>query len=144
MDNPKQQTFYLLKNWIKLEKQITFERFLSIQVLLLKQIFQGTFQKMFTKKRNIVDENGKILFNPLKQIKTIPQGASTTVWCAVSPLLNDKGGVYCENNDITFVNDDSSRGFDEKGFAGVMSYAVSQEFADKLWIVSEQLTGVKL
>lgn len=95
-------------------------------------------------KRGMMDENRNVIFNPLKQVKTIPQGASTNVWCATSPLLNGKGGVYCENNNISYVNDDSTRGFDEKGFVGVMSYAINQESADKLWSVSEQLTGVKL
>jgi NAD(P)-dependent dehydrogenase (short-subunit alcohol dehydrogenase family) len=40
----------------------------------------------------IYRENG-VLKGP-EWLKTIEQGAATTVWCAVSPQLNNKGGVY--------------------------------------------------
>jgi NAD(P)-dependent dehydrogenase (short-subunit alcohol dehydrogenase family) len=33
-------------------------------------------------------------------VKSIEQGAATTVWCAVSQQLNGKGGVYCADCDI--------------------------------------------
>src|SRR6266478_3576448 len=46
----------------------------------------------------IYRENG-VLKGP-KWLKNIEQGAATTVWCAVSPQLNNKGGVYCEDCDI--------------------------------------------
>ena len=35
-----------------------------------------------------------------ERFKTIEEGAATTIWCAVSPQLNGKGGVYCEDCDI--------------------------------------------
>ena len=43
-------------------------------------------------------ENG-VLKGP-DWLKNIEQGAATTVWCGVSPQLNNKGGVYCEDCDI--------------------------------------------
>src|SRR6267378_1044277 len=46
----------------------------------------------------IYRENG-VLKGP-DWLKTIEQGAATTVWCAVSPQLNNKGGFYWEGCDI--------------------------------------------
>ncbi|WP_449398883.1 hypothetical protein [Chryseobacterium wanjuense] len=50
------------------------------------------------------DENGKIKPEVEAKLKTIPQGAATTVWCATSPLLENIGGVYCENCDIAEID----------------------------------------
>ena len=46
------------------------------------------------------DADGNIFPEVAATLKTIPQGAATTVWCATSPMLNDIGGVYCENADV--------------------------------------------
>jgi NAD(P)-dependent dehydrogenase (short-subunit alcohol dehydrogenase family) len=46
----------------------------------------------------IYRENG-VLKGP-DSLKNIEQGAATTIWCAVSPQLNNEGGVYCEDCDI--------------------------------------------
>ena len=34
------------------------------------------------------------------ELKTPEQGAATSVWCAMSPQLEGKGGVYCMDVDI--------------------------------------------
>jgi NAD(P)-dependent dehydrogenase (short-subunit alcohol dehydrogenase family) len=71
--------------------------------------------------------------------KSIPQGAATTVWCTVSPLLEGKGGVYCADCDISpLVPDD-----DKTTHEGVRSWAVDPVLAAKLWSLSEKLTEVK-
>jgi hypothetical protein len=46
------------------------------------------------------DADGNLLPEVAASLKTVPQGAATTVWCATSPLLNDRGGVYCEDADV--------------------------------------------
>lgn len=46
------------------------------------------------------DEKSNLLPEFAPSMKTIPQGAATTVWCATSPLLNNMGGVYRENADF--------------------------------------------
>src|SRR5690606_12075108 len=46
------------------------------------------------------DEKGNPVQEVVASLKTISQGAATTVWCATSPLLNNFGGVYCEDSDI--------------------------------------------
>jgi hypothetical protein len=71
-------------------------------------------------------------------MKTIEQGAATSVWCAVSGQLADKGGVYCEDADLAeAVPADSLQG------SGVWPWAVDREIAERLWTLSEELTGVK-
>jgi hypothetical protein len=69
--------------------------------------------------------------------KTIEQGAATTVWAAVSPQLNGKGGVYCEDCDIAPVVP-----ADSKLNSGVRPWAVDKAAAEALWILSQKLTSV--
>ena len=68
--------------------------------------------------------------------KTIPQGAATSCWAATAPELDGKGGVYCEDCHVAEVDDVSSKG-------GVRSYALNPSYAEQLWALSEDLTGVK-
>ena len=68
--------------------------------------------------------------------KTIPQGAATTCWAATAPELEGTGGVYCEDCHVAEVDDESSQG-------GVRSYALNTSYADRLWAISEDLTGAK-
>jgi NAD(P)-dependent dehydrogenase (short-subunit alcohol dehydrogenase family) len=74
--------------------------------------------------------------NPDK-FKTVETGAATIVWCATSPLLDGRGGVYCEDCDIaTTAADAVAPG------TGVMPYASDPALAERLWALSEKLTGV--
>ncbi len=66
--------------------------------------------------------------------KTIPQGAATQVWAATADELEGQGAVYCEDCHVAPLDDASADG-------GVRSYALDQANADKLWALSEQLTG---
>jgi NAD(P)-dependent dehydrogenase (short-subunit alcohol dehydrogenase family) len=94
----------------------------------------------------VIDENGKPILDPAKNLKTVEQGAATIVWCATSPQLDGMGGVYCENCDIaTLESDDPVTGWklgDSRRHSGVMPYAVDPEAADRLWSLSEQLLGL--
>ncbi|KUJ59922.1 oxidoreductase [Flavobacteriaceae bacterium CRH] len=95
----------------------------------------------------IFDENGKIINDPSRGLKSLSQGASTTIWCAVSPQLENIGGVYCENADIARL-DISKAGDSEENLDGlammkdVMPFALDENAAKKLWTLSEELTGV--
>ncbi len=80
-----------------------------------------------------IDENGDV--NPL--FKTPSQGAATSVWCAANPQLDGKGGVYCEDCDIAVQVP-----ADDKGFSGVRPWAVDPALAERLWTLSERMTGV--
>jgi NAD(P)-dependent dehydrogenase (short-subunit alcohol dehydrogenase family) len=68
--------------------------------------------------------------------KTIPQGAATSCWAATAEELEGKGGVYCEDCHVAAIDDESAT-------SGVRSYAVNPSFADRLWKLSEELTGAK-
>lgn len=68
--------------------------------------------------------------------KTIPQGAATSCWAATAPELDGKGGVYCEDCHVAEVDDESATG-------GVRAYAVNSSYADRLWAMSEDATGVR-
>lgn len=91
------------------------------------------------------DENGNIKPEVEARLKTIPQGAATTVWCAVSPLLNNIGGVYCENCDIAEIdNGQIDHRFDEPStIRGVQPYSVDRKNAEKLWTLSEKMLGFR-
>ena len=93
----------------------------------------------------VIDEKGKPVINPENQQKNIAQGAATSVWFATSPQLNDMGGVYGENCDISPLVQPGESIELKPGYrpVGVMPYAVNNEFANRLWALSEKLTGVK-
>jgi NAD(P)-dependent dehydrogenase (short-subunit alcohol dehydrogenase family) len=104
-------------------------------------------------KAGAIDADGKPIIDPSKQMKTIPQGAATSVWCATSPTLVNIGGVYCENSDVSplIVAENKEIGTSwggvrmaerPTGALGVYPYAVDPEAAERLWTLSEQLTGI--
>jgi hypothetical protein len=39
----------------------------------------------------LIDEQGKPILDPARGLKTVQQGAATSVWCATSPRLNGMG-----------------------------------------------------
>ncbi|HYD89344.1 MAG TPA: oxidoreductase [Vitreimonas sp.] len=81
-----------------------------------------------------IDEHG----NVNERFKTPSQGAATSVWCAANAQLDGKGGVYCEDCDIAVAVPP-----DDKGFSGVRPWAIDAELADRLWALSERMTGVR-
>ena len=88
-------------------------------------------------KMGFLDTEGNMLPEVAASLKTIPQGASTTVWCATSPLLNRIGGVYCEDTDIAEVASDTEMS------NGAKRYSLDEADAKRLWSLSEELTGIK-
>jgi NAD(P)-dependent dehydrogenase (short-subunit alcohol dehydrogenase family) len=89
------------------------------------------FQKM-----GFCDAEGNLLAEVAASLKTIPQGAATTVWCATSPLLNNLGGIYCEDGEVAALASDTSMS------AGVKAYSLDKANAKRLWTLSEELTGI--
>ncbi|GEN66443.1 SDR family NAD(P)-dependent oxidoreductase [Chryseobacterium rhizosphaerae] len=90
------------------------------------------FQKM-----GLADAHGNIPEEILSTLKTIPQGAATTVWCATSPQLNAIGGVYCEDTDIAPL------ALENAITKGVKPYSLDQSSAIRLWDWSEKITGIR-
>lgn len=93
-----------------------------------------------------LDEHGNPVVDPAKGLKSVEQGASTIVWCATSPKLDDIGGVYCEDNDIAPLNEDDSGqaapNVDAMKRGGVKPYAIDPAKARRLWDLSEGLLGL--
>ncbi|MGN7757699.1 SDR family NAD(P)-dependent oxidoreductase [Chryseobacterium sp. 22532] len=91
------------------------------------------------------DENGKIKPEVEAKLKTIPQGAATTVWCATSPMLQNIGGVYCENCDIAEIDfGQIEHRYDEPAtISGVQPYSIDRDNAERLWTLSEKMLGFK-
>ncbi|WP_158766704.1 oxidoreductase [Terricaulis silvestris] len=81
-----------------------------------------------------IDADGKVD----ERFKTPSQGAATSVWCATNAQLDGQGGVYCEDCDIAVAVP-----ADDKGFSGVRPWATDPALADKLWALSEKMTGVR-
>ncbi len=77
--------------------------------------------------------------NAIEFLKTLEQGAATSVWCATSAQLDGKGGVYCEDVDVAAqVPADSAEP------RGVRPWARDPDLAERLWAKSEEWTGAKL
>jgi NAD(P)-dependent dehydrogenase (short-subunit alcohol dehydrogenase family) len=67
-------------------------------------------------------------------LKSIPQGAATTVWAATSPDLAGKGGVYLEDVHVAGpVN--------EARTEGVAPHAIDADLAQRLWTWSQEQIG---
>lgn len=94
------------------------------------------------KQMGFFDDQGNMRPEILAGLKTIPQGATTTVWCATSPLLNDIGGVYCEDADIAELDLGNFGKDNGLGTRGVQPYSLDEASAKKLWDLSEKMTGV--
>jgi NAD(P)-dependent dehydrogenase (short-subunit alcohol dehydrogenase family) len=95
------------------------------------------------KQMGFYDEEGNIRPEIVANLKTIPQGAATTVWCATSAWLNDIGGVYCEDVDIAELDLGNFGQNNGLGTRGVQAYSLDENNAKKLWKLSEQLTGIQ-
>lgn len=67
--------------------------------------------------------------------KTIPQGASTTVWAATSPQFENVGGLYLNDTQIAKEQTLEQCMADQ---AGYVSYAVNPADAKRFWEISEQ------
>jgi len=90
------------------------------------------------------DQDGNLKPEVAALLKTIPQGAATTIWCATSPMLNNIGGVYCEDADIAELDlgNIEHRFDDPSTIRGVQPYSLDYDNAKILWDLSERMTGI--
>ena len=76
--------------------------------------------------------------NDMMSPKTVEAGAATTVWACVESTLEEQGGHYladCQLG-VPLASEDSS-----PGSCSMASHILDDEAAEKLWKLSEQLTG---
>ncbi|MET7360919.1 SDR family NAD(P)-dependent oxidoreductase [Streptomyces sp. NPDC005562] len=74
---------------------------------------------------------------PAEGFKTPEQGAATAVWAATSPLLEGRGGAYCQDCDVA-----EPATTDDMLIGGVKPWAVDPDAAARLWDLSCELTGL--
>ncbi|NIF48621.1 SDR family NAD(P)-dependent oxidoreductase [Enterobacter sp. Ap-1006] len=99
------------------------------------------------KNRGNIDVNGEPVIDPDRDMKSIPQGAATHVWCAVSPQLEGIGGVYCANSDISGILESTasfSPGQPTESYTDVEPYAIDPAAARRLWAISESILKTTL
>ncbi len=72
---------------------------------------------------------------PPFQLKSIPQGAATSVWAAVAADANIVGGQYCEDCNVATIRDEPDM------LGGVRSYAIDLRRAQALWAKSEEMVA---
>ncbi len=84
------------------------------------------------------DAEGRPIIDPSRGMKTVDQGAATSLWCATSAALEGRGGVYCEDCDIAPINTG------QQGRKGVAAWACDPALSERLWTLSEDLTKLGL
>jgi NAD(P)-dependent dehydrogenase (short-subunit alcohol dehydrogenase family) len=77
---------------------------------------------------------GKPPFN----LKSIPQGAATSVWAGIVAPAEAVGGRYCEDCHVADLLEGEAA---SAVSAGVRSYALNPEHAKALWAKSEEMVG---
>ena len=90
----------------------------------------------------VIDDSGRAIIDPDRELKTPQQAASTSVFAATNPMLAEIGGVYLKDNDIAPLNDGPSTiafGTEPTTLPGVAPHAVDPESAQRLWELSERL-----
>jgi NAD(P)-dependent dehydrogenase (short-subunit alcohol dehydrogenase family) len=107
----------------------------GIQTELDRHLDPVHVQKTIEQMNKQLASEGKAPF----QLKTIPQGAATSVWAAVVAPVDEVGGKYCENCHVGKVvpDDVTITAVSE----GVRAYAVNPTNAEALWNKSEEMVG---
>ena len=101
----------------------------GIMTELMRHTTPEIFQRMVDSSSQTADGAPS---EPVK-VKTVPQGAATSVWAAFVAPGNEIGGRYCEDCHVGEVEDNAYR--------GVRSYAVDPARAKALWAKSEEMVG---
>ena len=89
---------------------------------------------------SVLSEGNKGLFGFLGSIIGFggtTQGASTSLWCATSSMLNEIDGVFCENCNVA----ERKANLDESmlRYFGVADWAIDTDEASKLWDKTEAM-----
>jgi NAD(P)-dependent dehydrogenase (short-subunit alcohol dehydrogenase family) len=105
----------------------------GIRTELVRHLDDGTLEAMIEKINAELAAAGK----PPYQLKTVPQGAATSVWAGVVASADEVAGRYCENCHVAPLVNDPTNPISE----GVRAYALDAERAKALWTKSEEMIG---
>ena len=107
----------------------------GIRTELGRHMDPAQLEKMIDQMNQQLAAEGKAPF----QLKTIPQGAATSVWAGFVAQADEVGGRYCENCHVgRIVPDDTVITAISEG---VRSYALDPHNAEALWKKSQELVG---
>jgi NAD(P)-dependent dehydrogenase (short-subunit alcohol dehydrogenase family) len=105
----------------------------GIRTELTRHLDDGTLEAMVGKINEELAAEGK----PPYELKSIPQGAATSVWAGVVAAADEVGGLYCENCHVAKVTENPVSRISE----GVRPYALDPQRAKALWSKSEDMVG---
>jgi NAD(P)-dependent dehydrogenase (short-subunit alcohol dehydrogenase family) len=107
----------------------------GIQTELSRYVAPGRLEKIVEQINQQLAAEGK----PAFKLKTVPQGAATSVWAAVVAPADEIGARYCENCHVgkTVPDDATITAVSE----GVRGYALDPNNAEALWKKSEEMVG---
>jgi NAD(P)-dependent dehydrogenase (short-subunit alcohol dehydrogenase family) len=105
----------------------------GIRTELTRHLDDGTLEAMVGKINEELAAEGK----PPYELKSVPQGAATSVWAGFVATADEVGGLYCENCHVAAVTDNPVSRISE----GVRPYALDTERAKALWAKSEEMVG---
>jgi NAD(P)-dependent dehydrogenase (short-subunit alcohol dehydrogenase family) len=107
----------------------------GIQTELSRYLDPGRLEKIVEQINQQLAVEGK----PAFKLKTVPQGAATSVWAAVVAPADEIGARYCENCHVgkTVPDDATITAVSE----GVRGYALDAKTAEALWKKSEEMVG---
>ena len=107
----------------------------GIRTELSRYTDPGRLETMIAQINKQLAAEGKAPF----QLKTVPQGAATSVWAGVVAPADEIGGRYCENCHVgNVVPDDVTITVASEG---VRAYALDPTNAEALWKKSEEMVG---
>jgi NAD(P)-dependent dehydrogenase (short-subunit alcohol dehydrogenase family) len=106
-----------------------------INTELARHVDASQIQEIIDERNHQLAADGKAPF----QLKSIPQGAATSVWSAVVAPPEKIGGRYCEDCHVSKVVPASVSV--ESMTEGVRGYALDPNHAEALWNKSEELVG---
>jgi NAD(P)-dependent dehydrogenase (short-subunit alcohol dehydrogenase family) len=105
----------------------------GIRTELTRHLDDGTLEAMVGKINEELAAEG----HPPYELKSIPQGAATSVWAGFVATADGVGGLYCENCHVATVTENPASRISE----GVRAYALDAERAKALWSKSEAMVG---
>lgn len=103
----------------------------GIRTELSRHLDDGALEAMIGKINEELAAEGK----PSYELKSIPQGAATSVWAGIVAAADAVGGLYCENCHVATVTENPVSRISE----GVRPYALDAERAKALWSKSEEM-----
>lgn len=107
----------------------------GIQTELGRHMQPGQLQALVDQLNKQAAAQGKDKY----ELKSVPQGAATSVWAGVVAAADEVGGKYCEDCHIAELT--LTGGLDAS--SGVRPYALDAERAKALWVKSEEMVGEK-